>query len=369
LLLPRAWAENGDGSAELRPIARSRRFVSGRKVLKMKIGVVHDYADVFRRARAFARLEGHEVLIDTGVETEPSRLADLLAGCDAVVLTQQRVRFPRAVIEQLPRLKFISQTGRNAYHIDLQACTEHGVAVSVGGTAGRTGGEGNFSATVELAWALILSALHHVPYEVERLKQGHWQSTVGTSVFGKTLGIYAYGHIGKPVAQVGRALGMKVVCWGRERSTAAARADGFVVAPRREAFFESVDVLSLHLASNDQTRGIVTAEDLGRMKPTALLVNTSRARIIAEGALVAALERGRPGFAAVDVFEDEPVVGAGHPLLAMSNALCTPHLGYNDRETFERFYDQAVDQLLAFAAGTPVNVVNPEALDVARRRG
>ena len=328
----------------------------------MKIGVIHDYADVFRQTAAFARLRGHEVEIHTGAETDPARLAGYLAGCEALVLTQQRVRFPRALVERLPQLRFISQTGRNAYHIDLQACTEHGVAVSVGGTAPRAGGGGNFSATVELTWALILSALHHVPYEVQRLKQGHWQSTVGTSVFGKTLGIYAYGHIGRPVAQAGRAFGMKVVCWGREGSSAAARADGFAIAPGREAFFESVDVLSLHLASNAQTRGIVTAADLARMKTTALLVNTSRAPLIAEGALVAALENGRPGFAAVDVFENEPVLGASHPLLAMKNALCTPHLGYNDRDTLERFYEQAVDQLLAFAAGEPINVINPEAL-------
>lgn len=336
----------------------------------MKIGVVHDYADVFRETPAFARLKNHDVVIRTDTERDPLRLAAQLEDCEAVVLTQQRVRFTRATIERLPRLRFISQTGRNAYHIDLEACTEQGILVSVGGIAGPSAGGGaSFSSTAELTWALILSSLHHVPYEVERLKQGHWQSTVGTTVYEATLGIYAYGHIGKRVAEIGRAFGMDVLCWGREGSTTAARADGFRVAPDRETFFESVDVLSLHLASNAQTRGIVTAADLARMKPSALLINTSRASVIAEGALVEALKKGRPGFAGVDVFEEEPVVGASHPLLKMSNALCTPHLGYNDRRTFERFYQQAVDQLLAYASGKPINVVNPEALGRADRQG
>jgi D-3-phosphoglycerate dehydrogenase len=194
------------------------------------------------------------------------------------------------------------------------------------------------------------------------LKQGHWQTTVGTRLSGRTLGVYAFGHIGGAVARVGKAFGMRVVCWGREGSTARARAEGFEVAPSREAFFENADVLSLHLPGNHETRGIVKGDDLARMKPTALLVNTSRAPIIAEGALVAALRKGRPGFAAVDVYEEEPVVGATHPLLQMPNVLCTPHLGYAERDSYEALYTVAVDQLLAFAEGKPINVANPEAV-------
>jgi D-3-phosphoglycerate dehydrogenase / 2-oxoglutarate reductase len=323
----------------------------------MKIGVIHDYADVFRKSRAYARLKDHEVFVHTGTEKDPLALAAILADADAAVFTQQRVRFPREAIERLPKLKFISQTGRNVYHLDVAACTERGIVVSGGGA--RSGG--NF-ATVELTWALILDSFRHIPFEVERLKQGHWQSTVGTCVFGKTLGVYAYGHIGSVVAQIGRAFGMKVVCWGREGSTTRAKADGFEIAPGKEAFFECADVLCLHLQSNHDTHGIVTAADLARMKPTALLVNTSRAPIIAPGALAEALKKGRPGHAAVDVYEEEPLVGGNHPLLKLGNALCTPHLGYNDMNTFEGFYEGAVDQLLAFAAGSPINVLNPEAL-------
>lgn len=315
----------------------------------MKIAVIHDYADAFRSTAAYARLEGHEVLVDTGARTDLERLAD----AEALVLTQQRVRVTRELLARLPRLKFISQTGKNLYHLDLAACAGRGIVISAGAPPSR----GPYSRTAELAWGLIIAALRHLPHEVERLKAGHWQSTAGTGLAGRTLGIYAFGHIGAAVARVGRAFGMNVVCWGRDGSTARARAEGFAAAPGREAFFESADVLSLHLPASEQTRGIVTPADLARMKPQALLVNTSRASIIAEGALAQALRRGRPGFAAVDVYEEEPVIGADHPLLGMHNALCTPHLGYAERETFEGLYAVAVDQLLAFAAGKPINVV------------
>jgi D-3-phosphoglycerate dehydrogenase len=326
----------------------------------MKIAVIHDYADVLRGTHAFPKLQDHEVIIHTEAYTEPARVVEQVAGCDALLLTQQRVPLTRQIVERLPDLKFISQTGRNTNHLDLPACTEHGIVVSAGGSSG---GGSPYSTTAELTWGMILASLRHLPYEVERLKQGQWHSTVGTRLFGHTLGIYAFGHIGAAVARVGKAFGMRVVCWGREGSTARAKAEGFEIATSREAFFEEADVLSLHLPGTAQTRGIITADDLARMKPTALLVNTSRAPIIAEGALVDALRRGRPGFAAVDVFEQEPVVGGSHPLLHMPNALCTPHLGYAERDSYEALYALAVDQLLAFAAGKPINVANPEAVE------
>jgi D-3-phosphoglycerate dehydrogenase / 2-oxoglutarate reductase len=325
----------------------------------MKIAVIHDYADVFRGTRAYPRLKDHEVIVHTDAYSDPARVIEQAAGCDALLLTQQRVPLTRQMIERLPGLRFISQTGRNTNHLDIPACTQHGIVVSAGGSSG---GGSPYSTTAELAWGMILASLRHLPYEVERLKQGHWHTTVGTRLFGRTLGVYAFGHIGAAVARVGKAFGMHVVCWGREGSTARARAEGFEIAPNREAFFENADVLSLHLPGNRETRGIITAEDLARMKPTALLVNTSRAPIIAEGALVAALHKGRPGFAAVDVYEEEPVVGATHPLLQMPNVLCTPHLGYAERDSYEALYSLAVDQLLAFAEGKPINVANPEAL-------
>jgi len=259
------------------------------------------------------------------------------------------------VIERLPKLRLISQTGRSTGHIDVDACTEHGVVVSAAGFATP-------HPTAELTWGLILAALRYIPYEVQRLREGHWQSTVGFCVQGKTLGIYAYGRIGSLVAHVGRAFGARVVCWGREGSLARAKEAGYEVAESRSAFFADSDILSLHLALNSETRGIVTGEDLARMKPTALIVNTSRAGIIAEDALVEALKAGRPGLAAVDVFEDEPVIGAAHPLLKMDNVVATPHLGYVERENYEIYYGIVIDQILAYAGGNPINVLNPTAV-------
>lgn len=274
---------------------------------------------------------------------------------------QRRLHRPgtRAILEQLPQLKFISQTGRNVDHLDVQACTDLGILVSAGGHDSKS----RYTTTGELAWALILAALRHLPYEVERFKQGHWHSTIGTRLHGHTLGVYSYGHIGSGVARVGQAFGMKVVCWGRAGSLARAQADGFEAASSRADFFGQCDVISLHIKSNKDTRGIITAADLARMKPTALLVNTSRAPIIEDGVLVAALKQGRPGFAAVDVYEEEPVVGASHPLLKLPNALCTPHLGYSEAGSYEHVYGGGVDQLLAYAAGQPVNVINPQAAE------
>ena len=228
--------------------------------------------------------------------------------------------------------------------------------------ARHAGGSSPYSTTAELTWGLIIASLRHIPFEAERLRQGNWQSTSGTGLSGRTLGVYAFGHIGAAVARVGRAFGMNVLCWGREGSTARAKAEGFAIAASREAFFESADVLSLHLRVTAETRGIVNAADLARMKPGALLVNTSRAPIIAEGALAAALQKGRPGFAAIDVYETEPVLGANHPLIGMKNVLCTPHLGYCEREQYESTYAGAVDSLLAYASGSPTNVINPDAL-------
>jgi D-3-phosphoglycerate dehydrogenase len=321
----------------------------------MKIAVIDDYQNAFRTLKSYPKLSDHEVVVFTDTETDISKLADRLKDADAVVLTQQRSRFPRVLIERLPKLKLIGQTGRAATHVDLDACTEKGIVVSAGGT-------GNSNATAELTWGLILSALRNLPFEVKRLKEGHWQSTLGIGVNGKTLGIYAYGKIGSIVAAAGKAFGTRVVCWGREGSTARAKAAGFEVAESREDFFARADILSLHLPLNKDTQAIVTRDDLGRMKPTALIVNPSRAGLIAPGALVEALKAGRPGMAAVDVYEKEPVIGADHPLLKMNNVTCTPHLGYVTREGYEEYYAVVVDDILAFAAGKPQNVLNPQAI-------
>ena len=324
----------------------------------MKIAVLDDYQDVFRTLKCFPKLKGHDVAVYHDSVKEPTKLAERLKGADAVILLQQRTPFPRAAAEKVTTLKLISQTGRNANHIDLAACTEKGIMVC--GT-----GAGVVNHTAELTWGLIFSALRHIPDEVQQLKAGRWQTTIGTTVVGKTLGIYAYGRIGSIVARAGRAFEMKVICWGREGSTGRARADGFEVAASREAFFETADIVSLHIPLNKETRGIVAHADLARMKPTALVVNTSRGPIIEKDALVKALKEGRPGFGAVDVFDDEPVLGGDHPLLKMKNAVCTPHLGYVDRDTYEKYYGAAVDSILAFAGGKPANVLNPDVLKKA----
>jgi D-3-phosphoglycerate dehydrogenase / 2-oxoglutarate reductase len=321
----------------------------------MRIAVLDDYQNAFRTLKCYPKLREHDVVVFTDTETEVGKLAERLKDADAVVLTQQRSSFPRTLVERLPKLKLIGQTGRAATHVDLIACTEKGIVVSAGGA-------GNSSATAELTWGLILSALRNIPFEVKRLKEGHWQSTLGIGVNGKRLGIYAYGKIGSIVAAAGKAFGARVVCWGREGSTGRAKAVGFEVARSREDFFAEADILSLHLPLNKDTQGIVTRDDLGRMKATALIVNPSRAGLIAPGALVEALKAGRPGMAAVDVYEKEPVIGADYPLRRMDNVTCTPHLGYVTREGYEDYYAVVVDDILAFAAGKPQNVLNPQAL-------
>ena len=321
----------------------------------MKIAVIDDYQNAFKTLKCYPKLAGHEVVIYTEPETNVEKIAERLKDADAVILTQQRTAFPRALIEKLPKLKLIGQTGRAASHVDLEACTDRGVVVSAGGS-------GNSNATAELTWGLILSALRNLPFEVKRLKEGRWQSTLGIGVNGKTLGIYAYGKIGSIVAGVGKAFGARVVCWGREGSTGRAKAAGFDVAKSREEFFAECDIISLHLPLNKETRGIVTRDDLGRMKPTALLVNPSRSGLIAKGALEEALKAGRPGRAAVDVYDQEPVLGAHHPLLKMDNVTCTPHLGYVTRESYEEYYAVVVDDIVAFAAGKPNHVLNPDVL-------
>ncbi len=321
----------------------------------MKIAVIDDYQGAFTRVKAYAKLQGHEVVVYNDTEKDPQKLAARLKDADAVVLTQQRSPFPRALIERLPKLKLISQTGRNAYHIDTAACTEKGIVVSAGGGSSP-------NPTAELTWAIILAGLRHIPEEVQRLKEGKWQATIGVGLSGKTLGVYACGRIGSIVAGVGRAFGMNVTCWGRDASLVKAREAGYAIPATREAFFESADIVSLHLPLNKETRGIVTAQDLARMKPTAMIVNTSRAPIIAEGALEQALRKGRPGMAALDVYESEPLYDANHPLLQMKNVICTPHLGYVEERIYEGIYGVAIEQILAYAAGKPINVVNPEAL-------
>ena len=315
----------------------------------MRVAVLDDYAGAFVRLPAAGRLVEHEV-VSFADSVRGVALVERLDGFHAAILLQQRTAVPRHVVERLTTVRLLSQTGRTTSHLDLAACTERGITVSAGGAGGP-------QATAELTWALILAAVRHLPDEVQRLRDGRWQESVGTGLHAKTLVVHGFGRIGSLVAEVGRAFGMRVLVWGREGSLSRATGAGHAAAASRSTFFGECDVLSVHLPLTAETTGIVTAADLALMKPEALLVNTSRASIIAPGALTAALEAGRPGQAAVDVFEVEPVLGASEPLLALPNVTPTPHLGYVVWDVLEGLYDAAVDQVLSFAAGAPVNVV------------
>lgn len=323
----------------------------------MIIAIPDDYQDCVRHLDCFAKLAGHEVRIFNDSVKGTDALAARFADAEAIVLTRERTRIDAALLDRLPRLRLISQTGKLAGHVDLAACTARGVRVAEGSGAG--------SATAEIAWTLALASRRHLVSEANRLRDGRWQGHLGQQLSGQRLGVWSYGRIGRQVAGYGRAFGMQVWVWGREASTAAARADGFEVAPSREAFFAQSDVISLHVRLHADTVGLVTAEDLARMKPTALLVNTSRAELIARGALEHALAQGRPGFAAVDVYEEEPVLGANHPLLRLPNALCTPHIGYVEKDNYERYFGIAFDNILAYAQGRLTEVVNPAASPAA----
>ena len=319
----------------------------------MKIVIPDDYQDAVRSLACFSNVAAHEVTVYRDTVTGIDELAQRFAQADCLVLIRERTRITAELLERLPHLKLIAQTGRTGGHIDLDACTRRGVVV--------TSGKGSPYPPAELTWALILAALRHVPLEDRRMREGRWQTTLGTGLKGRTLGIYGYGSIGALVARAGIAFGMRVLALGREVSAQRARAEGFEVASGKAQLFGESDVLSLHLKLSPETRGIVTAGDLASMKPTALFVNTSRDGLVQKGALAAALRAGRPGSAAVDVYDIEPVP-RDHPLLAMDNVVCTPHLGYVVRDNYELYFGQAFEQINAFAAGQAVNAVNPEAL-------
>jgi D-3-phosphoglycerate dehydrogenase / 2-oxoglutarate reductase len=329
----------------------------------MRISILDDYFDTVRTLACFRKLEGHEVTVWNDHVQDTDALAARLKDAECLVLIRERTAIRAPLLERLPSLRLISQ--RSVYpHIDVEACTRRGVVVSSSQHAGTPS-----YAAAELTWALILAAARQLPQQMAALKAGKWQIGVGTSLRAKTLGIFGYGRIGATVAGYGKAFGMNVLAWAREQSLERARADGYATARSQAEFFASCDVVSLHLRLVAATRHIVTAEDLARMRPTAMLVNTSRAPLIEPGALVAALRAGRPGYAAVDVFEDEPVRDPDLPLLQFEQVVATPHLGYVTREEYETQFSDIFDQILAFAAGRPINVVNPDVLAATSARG
>jgi D-3-phosphoglycerate dehydrogenase / 2-oxoglutarate reductase len=328
----------------------------------MKVTILDDYHDTLRTLASFAKLGAFEVSIWNDHVEDTDTLATRLADTEALVLIRERTKIRTPLLDRLPRLRLISQ--RSVWpHIDVDTCTRLGIVVSSDLHAATPS-----FATAELTWGLILAAARQIPQQAAALKAGRWQVGVGTTLRGKTLGLYGWGRIAHVVAGYGRSFGMNVLVWAREGSRERARREGFAVAESKGAFFEACDVLSLHMRLVDATRHIVTVEDLARMKPSALLVNTSRAELIERGALVAALRGGRPGFAAVDVYEEEPVNDPRHPLLALDNVVATPHIGYVSREEYETQLADVFEQILAYAAGRPINVVNPEVLTRARPR-
>jgi D-3-phosphoglycerate dehydrogenase / 2-oxoglutarate reductase len=335
----------------------------------MNIIILDDYQDAVRKLRCATKLDPLNAKVFTNTVKGTGQLAVRLRDAEVLVLIRERTHFPRALLEKLPKLKLISQTGRVGSHIDIEACTKLGIAVAEG--------VGSPHAPAELTWALIMASMRRLPQYIGNLKHGAWQQSglkalsmppnfgLGMVLRGKTLGIWGYGKIGQLLAGYGRAFGMQVLVWGSEASRLTAQSDGHLAAGSREAFFETSDVLSLHLRLSDSTRGLVTPEDLSRMKPTALFVNTSRAELVADGALVSALNRGRPGMAAIDVFESEPIL-QGHPLLRLENAVCTPHIGYVEQDSYELYFNAAFDNVLNYMNGQPSHIVNPDALKVLR---
>jgi len=325
----------------------------------MNITILDDYADTIRTLSCFRKLDGHRVEIWNDHVQDTDALAERLKDTEALVLIRERTRIEAGLLDRLTKLRLISQ--RSVYpHIDIAACTRHGVIVSSGQHPGTPS-----YATAELTWGLILAAMRQIPLQVASLRAGNWQSGVGRTLRGKILGIYGYGRIGRAVAGYGKAFGMNVLVWAREGSLAEARADGYATAQTKEIFFEEADIVSLHMRLVPATRGIVTAGDLARRKTSALLVNTSRAGLIQPDALVEALRAGRPGMAALDVFEHEPVLDTSNPLLSMDNVVCTPHIGYVTLEEYEIQFSDIFDQILAYCAGKPINVVNPDAIPPA----
>jgi len=316
----------------------------------MNVVILDDYQDCIRHLKCFEALSDHQVTVYHDNVKEVHALAERLAHADAVVLTRERTHIGAELLALLPRLKLIAQTGKIASHVDLVACQQHGVTV--------TDGRGTGTATAELNLLLILASLRHLVPEVQRLQQGLWQGSLGRQLFGKKVGIYGFGRVGESVSHLLKAFGAKPWVWGRDSTLHKALAQGFETAPSREAFFSECDVLTLQLRLTPQTRHVITAADLALMKTDAILVNVSRAELIEPGALQVALQRGRPGFAAVDVYEHEPVLGAQDPLLALPNCLCTPHLGFVEKDNYETYFGMAFENINGFARGQPQNVVS-----------
>lgn len=356
-----------DMTAQILPMAPALEKNSKAQCQPMNIVILDDYQDAVRKLQCASRIEPYPVKVFTNTVKGLGQLSVRLKDADVIVLVRERTQITRQLLDKLPRLRLIAQAGSLGSHIDVAACTQRGIAVAEGASSPV--------APAELTWALIMAAMRRLPQYIANLKHGAWQQSglraasmpanfgLGSVLYGKTLGIWGYGRVGRLVASYGTAFGMNVCIWGSEAARAKAQADGLQTAPSREAFFSQCNIVSLHLRLEDETRGIITLQDLSTMQPSALLVNTSRAELIAPDALIAALNRGRPGMAAVDVFETEPIL-QGHALLRLENCICTPHIGYVEQDSYELYFGAAFDNVVNFIHASPTNLVNPEALQV-----
>lgn len=320
----------------------------------MKVHILDDWFDTLRGLPCFQKLESHDVTVWTDHVEDVDQLGKRLQAAEALVLFRERTKIKSALLERLPNLKLISQ--RSVYpHIDVPACTNHGVLLS-----SKVPGSSTNYAAAELTWALIMAAMRQLPAQMASAKAGSWQSSVGKTLNGRRLGLYGYGRIAKAVACYAEAFGMDVVWWSSERGRERALADGANVAPSREAFFAQSDVVSVHLRLKPETLGIITANDLGQMQRGSVFVNTSRAGLIEQGALLHALNKGQPGTAAIDVFDTEPLTDPNDPLLAHPNLIATPHIGFVTEDEFDLQFGDVFDQINAYAQGEPTHMINPE---------
>ena len=323
----------------------------------MRLAILDDWFDTLRDLPCFAKLDGIEVTVFCDHEPDVDRLAERLAPFDAITLFRERTAIPRELIERLPNLKLISQ--RSVYpHVDVEACSDNGVLLC----SNMHGGAPSFAAA-EHTWALMLAAMRDIPSQMASLHSGQWQMGVGKSLHGRQIGIYGYGRIGKQVAHYAEAFGMKVVWWASDEGRARAAADGQTVAESRQAFFATSDVVTLHVRLKPSTMGLITADDLALMGSGSVLVNTSRAGLISPGALKAALDAGRPGQAAIDVFDEEPITWTDDPLATHPRLVATPHIGFVTEDELEIQFADIFDQVVAWRDGAPIHMINPEALN------
>ncbi len=321
----------------------------------MKITILDDYQNAIETLQCYGILKGQNVEILHETEKDPCRLASHIADTEILILTRERTEITDGLLSKLPNLKLISQTGKISNHLNLNACTRHHVAVAEG--------VGSPIAPAELAWALLMNTVRQIPQAIEGMKSGNWQINIGTTIYGKTIGIWGYGKIGQKIAQYAKVFGAKIIVWGSENSRKKAVEDGYEQSETKEHFFKNADIITLHLRLTDKTHGIVNKTDLLSMKENSVLINTARAELIEKGGLQNVLKSGKNIFIGVDVYENEPIYDKNFELLKMKNVVCTPHLGYVEKNGYELYFGKAFENVINFINGNPSNIANPEALN------